>query len=299
MHESNYYLKVGQTIKELREKQNMTKTELASGICSVSYITRIENGERCPTSVILRQLTTKLGISNEYLFRSIESDSAMHVHELLEELLLRIERHDFKSIYDLVTKEEKDLYIESIHDMQLFKLFKCMSNTILSEDYKSGLNELKTILDITYNKGNNTTGTEFSIMFMCGYFLLLDNQKEKAYTYLKSIRKYSDNIKFLSTRAIIPRYYVFLILACLDTSNIEECFEYVNYSIDYCKRYNKLTILRELYFLKGEIYYRLNNKDEFKNWYDKALIMHELIKLSDDDYFETLINIRLKQLKLI
>ncbi len=297
MHESNYYLKVGQTIKQLREKQNMTKTELASGICSISYITRIENGERCPTSVILRQLITKLGISNEYLFRAIESDSAVHVQELLEELLLCIERHDFKAIYHLINKEEKELYIQSIHDIQVIDLFKCMSKTILNEDYKTGLKELKNILNVTYNEGNNTTGTEFSIMFMYGYFLLLDNQKEKAYTYLKSIRKYSDTIRFLSTHAIIPRYYVFLILACLDTSNIKECFEYLDFSIEYCKRYNKLTVLRELYFLKGEAYYRLNNKEEFKIWYDKALTMHELIKLSNDDYFDTFIKNRLEQLK--
>ena len=72
---------------------------------------------------------------------------------------------EIEAVEELINKEEKDLYIQSIHDTQLFNLFKCMSKTILNEDYKSGLNELKTILDTTYKEGNNTTGTEFSIMF--------------------------------------------------------------------------------------------------------------------------------------
>ncbi|CAH2213401.1 protein of unknown function [Tepidibacter aestuarii] len=42
--------------------RNMTKTQLTNGVCSISYITRIEKGERCPTSVILRQITTRLGV---------------------------------------------------------------------------------------------------------------------------------------------------------------------------------------------------------------------------------------------
>ena len=88
MNEPNYYLQIGEVIKGLRLKKKMTKTQLANGICSISYITRIENGERCPTSVILRQITNKLGVTPEYLFRAIESPCALDVQELLNKLFI-------------------------------------------------------------------------------------------------------------------------------------------------------------------------------------------------------------------
>ncbi|PAB58400.1 helix-turn-helix domain-containing protein, partial [Anaeromicrobium sediminis] len=270
---------------------------LADGICSVSYITRIENGDRCPTSVILRQLTTKLGVTSEYLFRAIESPTSLHIKELLDQIFLCIERRDYRGIYTLIEEEEKELCINSIHDMQIIKTFKCLSTTILNKNYECGMDQVKNILALTYTKGSTPTDIEFILMFIYGSFLLLNNQKEEAYNHLINIKKYMDTIKFLHTRVIFPAFYMFLISACLDTSNLNESFEYLDYAIDYCKTNNTYNYLRELYFLKSELYYRLKKEAEFKIWYNKALTLNELIKKSDDEYFNTFINNRLKKLK--
>lgn len=296
---TNYYIEIGPYIKELREKNNMTKKQLADGICSPSYITLIENGSRCPTSVILRQIATKLGITPEYLFRAIESPTSLQVKELLDQIFLYIERHDFKNIYKLITEKEKDLCITSIHDTQIIKTFKSLSVAMLSQDYQHGMNELKNILDLTYNKDSNPTDVEFIIMFSYGFLLSLNNQKEEAYNNLINIKKYMDNIKFLHTRVIFPAFYMFLISACLDISNLDESSEYLDYAIDYCKRNNTYNYLRELYFLKSELYYRLKKEKEFKIWYNKSLKLHDLIKDSDNEYFDTFLKSRLNQLKQI
>ena len=108
MESTDYYIKIGPYLKELRKKNNMTRSQLAEGICSVSYITRIENGDRCPSSVILRQLTNKLGITPEYLFRAIESPASLHVQELLDQIFIYIEMHDFNNIYKLVNEKKKN-----------------------------------------------------------------------------------------------------------------------------------------------------------------------------------------------
>jgi len=297
MEGTDYYIKIGQTIKELRLKKNITRKQLADGICSISYISRIENGGRCPTSVILRQITNKLGISPEYLFRAIESPASLHVHELLIKLFLNIERNDLKNIYNLMIEEEKRLCAKSVHDIQILKTFKCVSEMMLTKNYKAGIDESKKILDLTYIKGNSPTDIEFSIMFSYGVFLLLDNQKKEAYNHLIDIKKYIDNIKFLHTYAMLPRFYMHLISVCLDLSLLEQSFSYLDFAIDYCKEYNTHAVLRELYFLKGELYYRLNKKKEFEIWYDKALTLNELIKKSDDEYFNTFVEDRLKKLK--
>ncbi|HSQ87736.1 helix-turn-helix transcriptional regulator [Romboutsia sp.] len=293
----NYYIKIGPYIKELREKNNMTKSQLADGICSISYITRIENGERCPTSVILRQITNKLGITPEYLFRAIESPTSLQVKDLLDQIFTDIEKHNFKNIYKLIIKKEKELDIRSIHDMQIIETFKCISTTFLNENYHWGMDEVKNILAPTYIEGSNPTDIEFMLLFSYGCFLLLSDQQEKAYAYLKNIEKYLDNIQFLHTRVLFPAFYIFLIAACLDTSNFKEASLYLNATIDYCKKYNTYSYLRELYFLKSELFDHLNNDKEFTIWYNKALMLHELIKNSDDEYFDVFIKNRLKKLK--
>ncbi|CAH2213394.1 helix-turn-helix domain-containing protein [Tepidibacter aestuarii] len=297
MEKTNYYTKIGPLIKDLRKKSNMSRSQLADDICSVSYITRIENGERCPSSVILRQITNKLGITPEYLFRLIESSGSLQVNELLNQLFFNAERHDFKNIYRLITEKEKELDVKSIQDIQIIKLFKCFSMTMLNQNYQFGIGEIKNILNLTYTEGTVPNDIEFSLMFLYGFFLSLNNQKEEAYTHLINIKEYIKHIKFLHTYAIISRFYMHLICVCLDMSKLKESSEYLDYAIDYCKKNNTHTILPELYFLKSELCYRLKKETAFKSWYNQALRLHKLIKYSDDEHFNTFVQNRLNKLK--
>lgn len=297
MEVTNYYLRLGQVIEELRVKKNMTKTQLAKDICSTSYITRIEKGERCPTSVILRGITDKLGVSPDYLFRVIESSSAMDVKELVNQLFFYIERGNHKAVYDLANKKEQELDILSIHDIQIVKGLKLMCQTILTQEYAKGIHDLKDILKLTYSENNNPTDFEFALMFEIGHMLLLNNQKQDAYSHLKNIEKYVENIKFLHTYAIIPHYYLYLTIACIDNSIFDDSFSYLDTGINYCKKYNNYSVLPRLYFLKAELYLRLDNKQEFNIWYDNAFKLHELTKYSDDENFNTFTDDRLNKLK--
>lgn len=299
MESINYYSKIGTIIKDLRIKKNMSRKQLAEGICSKSYITRIENGERCPTSVILRQLTNRLGINSEYLFRAIESPTALDLKVLIDQLTYYIERDDFESIYNLLENlEEQRLEIASIYDLQFIKGLKCFSHTMLNHDYKSGIKETKKILELTYSEGSTPTDVEFPLLFNIGFFLLLNGQKQEAFNHLIKIKKYTDQFEPLHTRAIIPKYYVYLISSCLDTLNLTDANSYLETAISYCKNYNILNLLRELFFLKSELYYRLEEEKEFKLWFDKAMSLNELIKSSDNEYFNSFIKLRLNKLNI-
>lgn len=294
---TNYYIKIGPYIKELREKNNMTKSQLAEGICSVSYITRIENGERCPTSVILRQIANKLGITTEYLFRAIESPTSLQVKELLDQIFIYVERSDMRKINELITSKEQELDITSIHDMQIIRTFKCISTFDSNENFQYKMDELKDILALTYREGNNPTDIEFILMFTYGSLLASTNHNERAYDYLKRIEIYLDNIHFFHTPVIVTVFYGMLISACLETSKLKEASLYLEIAIDYCKKNNTYCYLRELYFFKAELFDRLNNEREFTIWYNKSLMLHELIKISDDNLFDEFVEERLKILE--
>ncbi|WP_432664720.1 helix-turn-helix domain-containing protein [Wukongibacter baidiensis] len=294
---TNYYIKIGPYIKELREKNNMTKSQLAEGICSVSYITRIENGERCPTSVILRQIANKLGITTEYLFRAIESPTSLQVKELLDQIFVYVGRSDMKKVNELITSKEQELDITSIHDMQIIRTFKCISTTTTNDNVQHQMDELKSILALTYIEGSNPTDIEFILMFTYCGLIASTNQKEQAYNDLKRLEKYLDKIQFFHTPVIVPAFYMMLILTCLDTSHFKEASLSLDVAIDYCKKNNTYSYLRELYFLKAELFDRLNNEREFTIWYNKSLMLHEMIKDSDDEVFDEIVKDRLKTLE--
>lgn len=299
MNSNDYYLRIGQIIKELREKQDLSKAKLAKGICSPSYISRIENGQRCPTSVILRQITNRLGITPDLLFRAIESPTAMELKEFINQLVMLIERDEYVKIYDLANKVEKEnkIKITFTHDIQVVNAIKTIGFTIISKDYNKGLSNLNNILNLTYKKGTKPTEVEFAIMSMYGFILLLNNQVDEAYNHLTNIKKYVTNINIHSSLSILPKYYTFLAISCIDTGRYDEATKHIDYAITSCKNNNKHFVLRQLYYLKSEIYYYLGNKEESRKLLDKALALHDLIKGTDNEFFDSFVNYRLNKLK--
>lgn len=65
---------LGQKLKFLRNKQKSRQQEIVEGICSVSYYSKIENGNVVPNEEILQLLAQRFGISVQEL---VQTDEAM------------------------------------------------------------------------------------------------------------------------------------------------------------------------------------------------------------------------------
>ncbi|WP_144522559.1 transcriptional regulator [Bacillus pumilus] len=78
-------INIGQIIKLYRYKQNMTQSELAEGICSVSHLSKIENGSKEANQDTINLLLERLGISQETL-----SQKARHLLSLLDEFQMNM-----------------------------------------------------------------------------------------------------------------------------------------------------------------------------------------------------------------
>lgn len=288
----DYYGKIGKELKTLRLKKHMSRRVLAEGVCSVSYIARIENGERCPTSVILRQITNKLGITPEELLRAIESPSALKVKSLLDELIQCGERSDYITISKLIDEQEKHLEVESIHDLQIINALKFFTNAFLEEEYEEGIETLKASLYLTFNDENCPTDVELALISFIALLMILNGKIYEAYEYLVKFEMCTPSINCLHSRALIPRYYVILSLASLDAGSDSETFGYVEHAIAYCKKNNIHSCLRELFLFKSECYLKSGDEKNYQIWFDKAIILHDLIKNSSNDFFERLLESR-------
>jgi transcriptional regulator with XRE-family HTH domain len=57
----------GRRIRELRAERGLSQRELAFRGCSYAYISRIEAGERTPSTQVLREIASRLGTTERYL----------------------------------------------------------------------------------------------------------------------------------------------------------------------------------------------------------------------------------------
>src|SRR6476660_9872123 len=60
-------MKIGERIRQIRIHKGLTQGELVSGICSIAYLSRIENGQVKPSSSFLKKVSQKLDVDCAFL----------------------------------------------------------------------------------------------------------------------------------------------------------------------------------------------------------------------------------------
>ncbi|MCY8958034.1 helix-turn-helix domain-containing protein, partial [Bacillus cereus] len=76
------FYNLGIIIKELRKKKNMSQSELCHGICSQSQISKIEKGIIYPSSILLYQLSERLGIDPNYIFALTKNKKIKYIENV-------------------------------------------------------------------------------------------------------------------------------------------------------------------------------------------------------------------------
>lgn len=102
-------LDLGQKLKFLRNKQKSKQQEIVEGICSVSYYSKIENGNVVPNEEILQLLARRFGISVQELVQTDEAMSDEVVQEA-EEIynLIKENRKAAEEAYQLFLEKYKN-----------------------------------------------------------------------------------------------------------------------------------------------------------------------------------------------
>ena len=99
---------LGQKLKFLRNKQNSTQHEIVEGICSVSYYSKIENGNVVPNEEILQLLAERFGIAPEEL---------VQIEEVVNDQVVQ----EAENIYNLIKEDQaaaKEAYQSFLEDFE-------------------------------------------------------------------------------------------------------------------------------------------------------------------------------------
>ena len=87
--ENEEYLKYSTIIKKLRTEKNLTISELSKDICSISYLSKLENGIIQTSDVTIALLFDRLGVD----YKTFESQNKkIDLHKIVQALFLFLNR---------------------------------------------------------------------------------------------------------------------------------------------------------------------------------------------------------------
>lgn len=166
----NNYHEIGTIIKKRRKEQNITQDLISNGICSISYLSKIENNQIIPNDMVVKEIMTKLEMDKD-----IQSRHLTH-HELLKDILI-----DFFYIHE-VQLEENYKRIQSLEQGIVFELGNLIYSTYKKEE---------SVYKLVYKLENlvmNMDDFEIKVFLLfSGIFFINNNDYHNAYTVLKLI----------------------------------------------------------------------------------------------------------------
>ena len=86
---------MGKVISEIRNERNMSRKDLAEGICSEKYIYFIENGQRTPSAEVVRMLSDRFGEDLTEYYKFLECEEPVRVSNTIKKLSLCQRKHKF------------------------------------------------------------------------------------------------------------------------------------------------------------------------------------------------------------
>ncbi|MDA1845020.1 helix-turn-helix domain-containing protein, partial [Bacillus cereus] len=176
---------LGITIKELRIKKNISQSELCHGICSQSQISKIEKGVIYPSSILLYQLSERLGIDPNNIFALTQNKKLKYIENVKCVMKDCIRQHQYKELYEIVTKEKNLNNFRMKEDKQFLIWHEAIAIYRVNNSIKTALTLLNNALKITVTNIDFLTEREIDIMQTMAIFHAENKEYKESINILK------------------------------------------------------------------------------------------------------------------
>lgn len=129
----------------LRKKNNLSLEQAAHGIISSTHLSNIENGRYYPSEEILKLLSKRYNISEDYLLHFDKKDSDLN-HQL-NELFNHMITNNFLAAQNLIDQIAEKKYINHIEQELIFETLKICLSVKLKKPYEKCLQNLNNLID--------------------------------------------------------------------------------------------------------------------------------------------------------
>lgn len=230
-NKNSYSDVVGTEIRLKRSELNYTLKSLTSEICSISYLSKIENSKIDANVLVLKELCDKLDITDEQLGEIVSSaDSA----KLMVKAYYQDDTDLLKRLYDSVSnlKNYRAIITKSFYLLKIDDLKAVEYNISSIKKAIEVLNDLDALL--------------FSIMF--SIYLYKKDDFVGCYKIIRNISFYEDNYYTL----IITELLTKLLFKINDDSFIEKLVKFrdLNWKLNEVNKLSEIKTIEERYRLR-------------------------------------------------
>jgi HTH-type transcriptional regulator, quorum sensing regulator NprR len=251
---------IGQAIKINRLRANMTQSDLASGIISVSYLSKIENGTAEPPNEVIEQLGERLEInlieSDDYVSESTIIRWFQHLLHSQKDESIRLYNRIKNSLANAIDKQL--FFLIEIHKLYYYVLINDM------HEARERLSSLE-----KSSKRFNETETYYLYKFAGSYhYKQLDYKKSLEY-YQKAEKNSKSNLYHRSEE--VHNLYYLIASAASKNRLTHLSLLYSNKSLEYYQMNYNLKKSADCHLLLGISYRRINDFEKAKECFDLAI----------------------------
>ncbi len=287
------YEHFGTFLKELREARNLTKEQLASGVCTRKEIYRIEKGEYQPSLYLLNKLSIKLNVDlNEYFKMYYTVKTAVGLIGI-QEINDAISLADITCLREVIKKYENNDDFRQGENLQHIYYAKAICESNIG-NYKESLeycmkgilieNALFTIDTITEFVYSNV-GLAIINCISTNYISL--KKSEVAYKILSDllflIEKYYINSSYKMYQAgqFSKKIYIGILgnlgHIYLSDNELDKAEEMINKGIEFSIKECNLRFIPNLIYIKFKLLYKRGDFKEAAEYFVQAKGLFKLV----------------------
>ncbi|MGL4819055.1 MAG: helix-turn-helix domain-containing protein [Bacilli bacterium] len=187
-------MNVGEIIRNERLRLGLTQAQLCDQICSVSHLSKLENGIQGISYEIIELLLRKLGVSLDAY-----EEKQQLLEQQLDQLYMNIYHLDYpsaKETMDELETMQSEYQYSNVYDM--FLLIQFRYYTFL-EDKKKATELLKQLQELAHTF--STSDKDVFYHFCGAYYLLLGNA-QCAMEYLQKVSKHYQDKDYMQHLAV-------------------------------------------------------------------------------------------------
>ncbi|AVP44804.1 helix-turn-helix domain-containing protein [Bacillus thuringiensis] len=285
---------LGITIKELRIKKNISQSDLCHGICSQSQISKIEKGVIYPSSILLYQLSERLGVDPNNIFALTQNKKLKYTENVKYVMRDCIRQHQYKELYEIVTREKYTNNFQTKEDKQFLLWHEAIAIYCVNNSTKVALTLLNNALKLTVTNIDFLSEREIDILHTMAILHAENKEYKKSITILKRCLNNFNKLDFPRDKEIKLKIIYNLAKNLSYTYQYEEAIKYIDKGIQLAINLNTFYLLGELYYGKGSNLLKLKqyNEEDVANNMKKSLFIFELtknekkLKIIKEEYFE-------------
>ncbi|MEK5176215.1 helix-turn-helix domain-containing protein [Heyndrickxia sp. FSL W8-0496] len=249
-------MNIGAIIKLNRINQNLTQEDLADGIISISYLSKIENGKIEPNEEVIKLLCRKLGIQ---VNNQIDDSIREKCHEWFRLLLTSSDIAELEKMFGEITELLKVIHNS---ELQILVNIHMIRYYLKIGDTDNAIQKVNSLKDVSGTFNN--LQKYYWYKFNGNYYSIIEEENEALHNYtlaedlIPSIELSQEEVADLQY-ALSVTYSKFRLTS--------EAQSYANKALEYYRQVYHFSRCAECHLVLGICYRRINNHDKaIKNY---------------------------------